>query len=113
MSPLCEAIERLVYTAAAICHNTANKTHMFNRSLSLDLQTWTVQWSETSIEINKQPYGKGRPVYLLQSSQTSGKKIRKAMSKHSLEHSDVEVREQNVKNKGEPGNGAGPWKKHY
>ena len=35
------------------------------------------------------------------------------MSKHSLEHSDVEVREQNVKNKGEPGNGAGPWKKHY
>ena len=42
-----------------------------------------------------------------------GEKIRNAMSKHSLEHSDVEVREQNMKTKGEPGNGAGPCKKRY
>ena len=42
-----------------------------------------------------------------------GEKIRKAISKQSLEHLDVEVREQNTKDKGELGNGAGPCKKHY
>lgn len=32
--PCVKAIERLVYTAATICQNIANKVHMLNLSLS-------------------------------------------------------------------------------
>lgn len=42
-----------------------------------------------------------------------GEKILKAISKQSLEHLDVEVIEQNMKDKGELGNGAGPCNRHY
>lgn len=82
---------------------------MFHQSLILGLQIWTVQCSETYVEVNKHHYREERPVGCLN---VRGKKRCEPRSEYSLEHLHLGVSEQNMKKK-LLGIGAGLCKEHY
>lgn len=84
---------------------------MFHRSRILGLQNWTVQCSETYVEVNKQHYREERPVGCLNGR---GKKRCEPLSEYSLERLHLGVSEQHMKKKKkELGIGAGLCKEHY
>lgn len=83
---------------------------MFHRSSILGLQNWTVQCSETYVEVNKQHYREERPVGCLNGR---GKKRCEPLSEYSLERLHLGINEQNMKRKKELGIGAGLCKEHY
>lgn len=71
---------------------------MFHQSLILDLQNWTVQWSETHVEVDKKnPTNKEDQCVSSACFKDQGKKKCEPQSEHSLEHLDLRVSEQNIK----------------